>query len=201
MSGLLDDATLRFLMGCHREPASGARRSCHYQLNSPAAIGDSQVLPAASGLLAAPPLPLVVWLGPLPPRPGGAAQFAGLCRPRCRSAGHPHRELVSRHRRLDRGSVCRSGRHGISLHGRYYLRLIDQWPSIRQLIQDLDGENFVVDGREVTVATISPALEGDGITTVPTTFTQPGLLLRFAHLSLRPKPPSSPGNRPDNRRL
>ena len=60
-------------------------------------------------------------------------------------------------------------------------------PSIRQLIQDLDGETFVVDGQERIVSTIMEAEAGDGITTIPTTFTQPGLLHRFLHLGARPE--------------
>ena len=189
VSGLLDDATLRFLMDAIDNAATEGAEVAIVQLNSPAAIGELEVLEAASGLLASPPLPLVMWLGPAPATAGGgAAQLLA-------SADHV---AAAPGTRIENWSPAIAGTTGDlvppsdGFESPYTVTatsdLIDRVaPSIRQLIQDLDGETFVVGGREATISTITAAEDGDGVTTVPTTFTQPGLLLRFAHLSLRPE--------------
>ena len=189
VSGLLDDATLRFLMDAIDNAAAKGAEVAIVQLNSPAAIGELKVLEAASGLLASPPLPLVMWLGPAPATAGGgAAQLLA-------SAAHV---AAAPGTRIENWSPAIAGSVGdlvpppSGVEFPYTVAatsdLIDRVaPSIRQLIQDLDGETFTVGGRETTLSTITALEEGDGITNVPTTFTQPGLLLRFSHLSLRPE--------------
>lgn len=60
-------------------------------------------------------------------------------------------------------------------------------PTIRQLVQDLDGVS-VRDGDPPlsTITDVVPTGE-EGVTTVPVTFTQPGLWHRFLHLGASPE--------------
>lgn len=60
-------------------------------------------------------------------------------------------------------------------------------PSIRQLVQDLDGVSLRPgDPPLATITTEVPSGE-EGVTTVPVTFTQPGLWHRFLHLGASPE--------------
>ena len=106
-----------------------------------------------------------------------------------RRPGDPHRELGPAIAGTDDDSAAASRELELPYTVEDAIRTwsIGWRPSIRQLIQDLDGETFLVDGQERIVATIMEAEEGEGITTVPTTFTQPGLLHRFPHLGARPE--------------
>ena len=188
VGGLLDDSALRYLMKSISDAASEGAEIAIIQLNSPGAIGSIALLEETAGLLADPPLPLVVWVGPAPAVAGGGA--AQLLASGVEVAAAPGS-------RIENWAPAIAGTPGTLFPppvgvdlpltvGAEASVLVDRLaPSIRQLIQDLDGETLPVGGREVTVRTITGA-EG-GVTTVPTTFTQPGLLHRFLHLAMRPE--------------
>ena len=190
VGGLLDDATLRYLLEAVGDAASEGAQIAIVQLDSSAAVGDIDLLEQAALLLANPPLPIVVWLGPAPAVAGGGA--AQLLNSGVEVAAAPGT-------RIENWSPAIAGTtqdlfappEGLDLPWTVEaadMVLIDRIvPSVRQLIQDLDGEVFVVEGRRQVVSTIMEAESGDGITTIPTTFTQPGLLHRFLHLAARPE--------------
>ncbi|MEX0668049.1 MAG: hypothetical protein WD313_06955, partial [Acidimicrobiia bacterium] len=190
VGGLLDDATLRFLVTAIENAASGGIELAIIQLNSPGAIGSLEHLERAVDVLADPPLPLVVWLGPAPAvAGGGAAQLLGSG---VEVAAAPGTSIENWSPALA-GTTETLFPPPAGLEFPYTVNGVDSElvdrvaPSIRQLIQDLDGERFIVDGQERVVATIMEAEAGEGITTVPATFTQPGLLHRFLHLGARPE--------------
>lgn len=190
VGGLLDDATLRFLVTAIEDAASDSTEIAIVQLNSSGAIGSLDNLREAADILADPPLPVVVWLGPAPAIAGGGA--AQLLSSGVEVAAAPGT-------RIENWEPAIAGTtetmipppEGLELPYTVAATepdLVDRVaPSIRQLIQDLDGETFLVGGEERVVATITAAEEGEGITTVPATFTQPGLLHRFLHLGARPE--------------
>ena len=190
VDGYLDDANLRFLMAAIGQAAADGSEIAIVQLDSAAAIGSIELLEETSRLIASPPLPLVVWLGPAPAvAGGGAAQLLA-------SAGEV---AAAPGTRIENWAPAITGTdltllpppEGMAFPytiGSTPSALVDRIaPSIRQLIQDLDGSIFLVDGQEREVSTIMPAEGGDGITTIPTTFNQPGLLHRFLHLGARPE--------------
>jgi membrane-bound serine protease (ClpP class) len=190
VGGFLDDATLRYLMTAVAEAASEGAEIAIVQLNSSAAVGQVELLEQAATLLANPPVPIVVWLGPAPAvAGGGAAQLLGSGVEVAAAPGT----------RIENWSPAVAGTtqnlfpppEGAEFPWTIENAdsdLIDRVsPSVRQLIQDLDGEAFVVEGHERVVSTIMEAETGAGVTTIPTTFTQPGLLHRFLHLGARPE--------------
>jgi membrane-bound ClpP family serine protease len=190
VGGLLDDARLRFLIEAVESAAVQGREVAILQLNAPAVTGSLELLEQASRLLADPPLPLVAWLGPAPARVGGgAAQMYASALLRTAAPGttienwspavaggeidlaNPPSGLLSP-LRIDR-----------PVEG-----LVDRLaPSIRQLVQDLDGLTMTVHGEERLLTTITAVADGGGVTTVPTVFTQPGLWHRFVHLGASPE--------------
>jgi membrane-bound serine protease (ClpP class) len=190
VGGLLDDATLRFLVASIEEAAGNSSEIAIVQLNSPGVVGSLDSLEAASRILANPPLPLVVWLGPAPAIAGGGA--AQLLSTGVQVAAAPGTRIENWDPAIA-GTTATLFPAPVGLELPHTVEtldpdLVDQVaPSIRQLIQDLDGERFTVDGQERIVTTITPAESGDGITTVPAVFIQPGLLHRFLHLGARPE--------------
>lgn len=190
VGGLLDDATLRFLVDSIEEAAGTSSEIAIVQLNSPGAVGSLDALEEASRILADPPLPLVVWLGPAPAVAGGGA--AQLLTTGVEVAAAPGTRIENWEPAIA-GTTATLFPAPDVLELPHTVETVDPElvdrvaPSIRQLIQDLDGETFTVDGQERVVATITQAETGDGITTVPAVFTQPGLLHRFLHLGARPE--------------
>ena len=190
VGGLIDDATLRYLVTAIENAASDGNEIAIVQLNSPGAIGSFENLERAAGVLADPPLPVVVWLGPAPAVAGGGA--AQLLASGVEVAAAPGTSI-------ENWSPAISGTDTnlFPLPGGLELpytveagdpELVDRVaPTIRQLVQDLDGETFVVGGQERLVSTITEAEAGEGVTNIPVTFTQPGLLHRFLHLGARPE--------------
>ena len=190
VGGLLDDATLRFLVDSIEEAAGSSSEIAIVQLNSPGAVGSLDALEKASRILADPPLPLVVWLGPAPAVAGGGA--AQLLTTGVEVSAAPGTRIENWEPAIA-GTTATLFPAPDVLELPHTVETVDPElvdrvaPSIRQLIQDLDGETFTVDGQERVVATITQAETGDGITTVPAVFTQPGLLHRFLHLGARPE--------------
>jgi membrane-bound serine protease (ClpP class) len=190
VGGLLDDATLRYLVSAIERAAAEGNEIAIIQLDSPGAIGSFPNLERAASLLADPPLPVVVWLGPAPAVAGGGA--GQLLASGVEVAAAPGTTI-------ENWSPAVAGASGdlfpppAGLEFPYRVDTVDSElvdriaPSIRQLIQDLDGEVFIVQGQERVVATVMEAAGGEGVTTVPATFTQPGLLHRFLHLGARPE--------------
>jgi membrane-bound serine protease (ClpP class) len=190
VGGLLDEATLRFLVKSIEDAALDSSEIAIVQLNSPGAIGSLETLEKAARILASPPLPLVVWLGPAPAVAGGGA--AQLLSSGVEVAAAPGTRIENWEPAIAGAKATLfPPPDGLELPHTVAAvdpELVDRLaPSIRQLVQDLDGETFTVDGQERVVATITRAETGDGITTVPAVFTQPGLLHRFLHLGARPE--------------
>ena len=188
VAGILDDAALRYLADGIEEAAVLGRQLAIVQINSPAVVGDLDELLETAELIADPPLPLVVWLGPAPARVGGgAAQLFSLAplvaaapgtgvenwSPAVVGSGD---DLVDPPTGLGDSLLVESPVEG----------LIDLVvPSIRQLLQEVDGDEVVVRGEVRILETLEP-IEG-GVTNIPVSFRQPGLWSRFLRLSLTPE--------------
>jgi membrane-bound serine protease (ClpP class) len=190
VGGLLDDATVRFLVDSIEEAARNGSEIAIVQLNSPGAVARLGSLQEASRILSDPPLPLVVWLGPAPAVAGGGA--AQLLSTGVEVAAAPGTRIEHWEPAIaGTDATLFPAPDGLELPHTVETvdsHLVDRVaPSIRQLIQDLDGETFTVSGQERVVATITQAETGDGITTVPAVFIQPGLVHRFLHLGARPE--------------
>ena len=190
VGGLLDDATLRFLVAAIEGAASDNSEIAIVQLNSSGAIGSLEALGEAADILADPPLPLVIWLGPAPAVAGGGA--AQLLSSGVEVAAAPGTRIENWEPAIAATTASLvPPPDGLELP--YTVEtvvpeLVDRVaPTIRQLVQDLDGETFVVKGQERVVSTITEAEAGEGVTNIPVTFTQPGLLHRFLHLGARPE--------------
>ena len=158
VSGYLDDSTLRYVRDSITAAADAGRELLILQIDSRAVIGSEDELRATTDLVTDPPLPLVTWLGPAP-----AAATAGV------------------ERILGAAPVVATAPGTASSVSSDL-----ESPTLRQLVQELDGETI---GKFAPVRTITTDVPDDqeGVTHVPVTFTQPGLWHRFTHLGASPE--------------
>ncbi|MGQ0848026.1 MAG: NfeD family protein [Actinomycetota bacterium] len=194
VSGLLDDDTLRYLRVSIEDAAEAQREVAIVQLDSPGVVGTEESLASTIDLLADPPLPVVVWLGPAPARAGGGAAHLLAVAPI--RAGAPGAKVETWLPSIaDTNLALMPPPPGVDLpiliQGKVPGLVDVVVPSIRQLVQALDGFDVEVRGTERTLRTITDSIpEGvdeEGVTTIPVTFTQPGLWHRILHLAARPE--------------
>ena len=188
VEGILDDSGLRYLADAVEEAAGEGRQLAIVQINSPAVVGSLEELGHLADLMSDPPLPLVVWLGPAPARVGGgAAQLFALAPIR---AAAPNTEINNWSPAVvgestDLIAPLPEVAGGVTVDAPI-VGLVDMVvPSIRQLLQELDGMEVIVRGESRPLETIE-SIEG-GITTIPVSFHQPGLWDRFLHLAATPE--------------
>jgi membrane-bound ClpP family serine protease len=188
VSGIIDSALLSFLTGSVERAAANGREVAIIQINAPAVTATRAELEAAAAVLADPPLPVVAWLGPAPARAGGgAAQLLTFVPLRFAAPGSY----------LQHWSPAIAGATGdlvtrpAAITERFEVTapvpdVVDELvPSIRQLVQEIDGRAVIVRGGERTLHTITTT--DGGVTTIPVSFRKPGFLHRFTHLAAGPE--------------
>ena len=130
------------------------------QFDAEAVVGSEEQMAVTVELLSQPPLPLLAWLSP-----GDAVARGGV--ERLVDAA----PVVAAQPGTDRGGV----------------EVDIEAPSIRQLVQSLDGQSIRPGDEPLSTLTSDVPDSEEGVTTVPVTFTQPGLWHRFTHLGARPE--------------
>lgn len=190
VSGPLDGSALDFMADSIIGAADRDQALLVFEIDSPAAL-DREKLSTVADLIANPPLPVAVWVGPAPAAAlGGAAQ---LVLGSSQSAIAPGSEigLVTPTVAGDRsappvideallggfGDRVEAERSGLELQ-----------PTIRQYLQELDGRVFPTRDGAVAVTTIREfTQDGEtGVTVLPVTFIKPGLVDRFFRLGVTP---------------
>jgi membrane-bound serine protease (ClpP class) len=155
------------------------------QVNSPAVL-DAVEFEVLQATVANPPLPVAVWLGPSPAvAHGGAALIVTEAGERAVAPGSKIGLIAPVVLGAD-GVWVGSGdpilwEASLPAESTEYA----QQPSIRQYLQDLDGETFQTGDGPVTIATVEPFEEG--VTLKPVIFREPGLGVRFFRLATTPE--------------
>jgi membrane-bound serine protease (ClpP class) len=179
VSGPLDASALEFMSDSIVLAAERGQVLAVLQINSRAVLDG----PAFADLLQTvenPPLPLAVWVGPAPAVAGGGAVLIAM---------------MAEHAAISPGSsfglvapvIVGEAGDELALDGAIPAEEtgLDLQPSIRQYLQDLNGETFQTAKGPVTIETIEPFEEG--VTLKPVTFLQPGLGVRFFRLAATPE--------------
>jgi len=163
VSGPLDVSALEFIKTSIESAAANGQELAVLQINSPAVL-DSDALRALIETVQDPPLPVAIWVGPAPATALGSVS-----------------QLVeaSQHRAISPFSTY--GPEAIPARETG----LDLQPTIRQYLQDLDGETFETTAGPVVVETLKPFENGVTLKTV--TFRQPGLGTRFFRLAVIPE--------------
>lgn len=178
VSGPLDRSALEFVSNSIEEAADVGQELAVVQLNSKAVL-DGEAFDRLAGLVATPPLPVAVWVGPSPAYVYGAAaelpELAshGAIAPPDSELGHFEPAILGE----DGGrsdEVIPADETGLNLQ-----------PTIRQYLQELDGATFRTANGPVEVSTLREF--GDGVTAETPTFRNPDLLTRFFRLAVMPE--------------
>ena len=177
VSGPLDASALDFMRTSIDRAAANGQVLAVLQINSRAVL-DSEPLETLEATLEDPPMPVAIWVGPAPAvANGGAARLVWESEQKAMSPGSQlglFDPTVAGGQPVGIGHPLTAEESGLDLH-----------PSIRQYLQDLDGETFVTTDGPVTVETLKPF--DDGVTLKPVTFRQPGLGTRFWRLAATPE--------------
>jgi membrane-bound ClpP family serine protease len=177
VSGPLDASALDFISDSIEHGAAIGQELSVIQINSRAVL-DVDAFDRLSALVASPPLPVAVWVGPAPAAAYGAA--ATLPELASQSAIAPLAEIghfdpailgVDSGRSEEVAPAAETG--------------LDLQPGIRQYLQALDGVTFQTADGPVSVSTIQEL--DDGVTTKTPTFRKPGIATRFFRLAVTPE--------------
>ncbi|MGH8913838.1 MAG: NfeD family protein [Acidimicrobiia bacterium] len=185
VSGPLDASALQFMSSSIGLAAGAGQVLAVLQIDSRAVL-HGEALQELLAVLEAPPLPVAVWVGPAPAVAyGGVAQIVLASEHRAISpgsrigflvpvvAGSDQTPMVVQDPALEAASIPAEDTG------------LDLQPTIRQYLQDLNGETFTTSAGPVTVETIRPF--EDGFTLKTPTFRQPGLGARFFRLAATPE--------------
>lgn len=178
VSGPLDRFALEFIADSIEQGAEIGQDLAIVQLNSKAVL-DGEAFDGVADLIARPPLPVAVWVGPDPAYAYGAA--AELPELASRAAIAPGSSELGRAQpailgedRARSDETVPAAETGLDLQ-----------PALRQYLQDLDGATFQTADGPVEVSTITD-IEG-GVTVKTTTLHKPGLATRFFRLAVTPE--------------
>ncbi|MFQ5522667.1 MAG: NfeD family protein [Acidimicrobiia bacterium] len=180
VSGPLDASALEFMAESIEAAAASGQELAVLQVNSRAVL-DEEGYERLRQLVANPPLPLAVWVGPSP-----ALAYGGLAvlvnEAEVAAIAPPGSEIgLSRPEVL--GVDPEPAEPGEILTAE--ATSLDLQPSLRQYLQALDGRTFSTANGPVTVSTLQEF--GDGVTLKEVTFRKPGLGTRFFRLAVNPE--------------
>jgi membrane-bound ClpP family serine protease len=176
VSGPLDASALEFMNQSILDAAERGQVLAVLQIDSPAVL-DGESLTRLEETLDSPPLPVAAWVGPGPAVAGGGIG-----------------ELVwqMEHSGVTAGATLANPPTVVGVADDVYGHGLTAeesglpiQPSIRQYLQDLDGETFTTASGPVTVETLKPF--EDGVTLKTVTFRQPDIGTRFWRLAATPE--------------
>ncbi|HEY7584227.1 MAG TPA: hypothetical protein VIB78_11515, partial [Acidimicrobiia bacterium] len=190
VGGVLDARSIRYVSQTIESAAAEGREVLIIQLSSRGVVAPSDQLEELAKLVADPPLPLVFWVGPQPSLAyGGALQLLSLAPLRTAAPGtelgHWSPSVAGDPAAPDPGGSSPVGDETVVVSAPIPGLVDELAPTVRQLIQSLDGHEFTIDGKTRTVQTMTPVEAG--ITTVDTRFVSEPIGDRILHLSTKPE--------------
>jgi membrane-bound serine protease (ClpP class) len=181
VSGPLDGRALRFMADSIERAADRGQEMALLQVNSRAVL-DGAAYDRLLALVADPPLPVAVWVGPAPAYAFGAA--VQLVETASHAAiapgswwGKVDPLILGESRQVIPGPLG-------EMRGEQWAGM-EQQPAHWQLLLALDGREFHTSGGPVTVSTQVPAVDGFALKTV--TFIKPDIADRFFRLAVLPE--------------
>ncbi len=183
VSGPLDELALTFMVDSINSAASNGQELLVLQVNSRAVL-DGNLYESLADLVANPPLPVAVWLGPQPASAFGG--MADIVRKAPVTAGAPGTQIGKVIPTIAGEPGPAASADDVVLFEETGLPL---QPSIRQYLQDLDGTTMPTASGQVVVETLRPFESGgvEGVTLKTVTFRKPPLTTRFFRLAATPE--------------
>ncbi len=179
VSGPLDASALQFMADSIESAAENGQVMAVLQVNSPAVL-DRDSWSALMEIVESPPLPLAIWVGPAPAVAYGGAGHLVLAAEKWALSPGSEVSIVSPVIAGEEDSPMVIG-HPVTASDSG----LDLQPSIRQYLQDLNGQTFQTADGPVVVETVKPF--EDGVTLKTVTFREPGLGTKFFRLAVTPE--------------
>lgn len=195
LSGPIDGRLVAFAVSAIQDAAErGTVEVVVLSVDSPGAVAPVDEFDDLVELVEDPPLPVVAWIGPAPTAAGGGALQLAAAAPLTAAASgvelatwSPVRagsddagDLVAPPSGFEEGTVVEAPGPVVDL----------VQPSIRQLIQDLDGMQVETAGGPVTLSTVEAFTDEDGtegVTVIETVIRQPGWWNGLLGLAVEPE--------------
>ena len=179
VSGPLDNAAADFIVDSVHRAADSGQGLALILINSPAFVGEPERLTELASLVAEPPIPVALWVGPAPAKAfGGIAQLVAIAPERSVAPG----SLVGRVLPTIAGDEESMELPGFT---ESVIADVEDQPSLRQYLQALDGRVLPTSSGPVEVSTLRPL--DDGVTLVDVTFHKPDPLTRALRLAITPE--------------
>lgn len=194
VSGPLDDQVVAFAIDTIREAAERDSEAVIIQLDSPGVVADRDRYEELVALVADPPLPLAVWVGPAPAVAYGGAADLVVSAPLRMAAPGARIGLAEPTIAADPGDTetrvpLALTESFLEVEGPVHEVVDVVSPAIRQLIQDLDGVAVQVGGEPRELSTLT-TVEVDGrseVSTIEVVFHEPGYWAAFLRLGVTPE--------------
>lgn len=186
ISGPLDNQAVAFVTDTLLELAERDSEAVLIQLDSPGAVADEEEWRGLMDLMAAPPVPVVAWIGPAPAVAYGGALALALSAQATVAApgveiGYAQPVFIGRDD--DEGNPSTSLADSVVTVNDPVEGVIDDVsPSIQQVIAAIDGLSAEVDGQLRELSTAGFADSGGEIV-----FHKPGYWARFLRLAVTPE--------------
>lgn len=187
VSGPLDASALQFMTTSIERAAENGQALAVLQINSPAVL-DGDGMNDVIAIVQDPPLPVAIWVGPAPAVAYGGVVLVVAAGDH--AAVTPGSEMGILSPAIAGGDDLGAVDTDLDLRD-FDVAVpaeetgLDLQPTIRQYLQDLDGETFMTDDGPVEVETLRPFQ--DGVTLKPVTFRQPEVGTRFFRLAATPE--------------
>jgi membrane-bound serine protease (ClpP class) len=183
VSGPLDGLALDFITDSVELAASTGQELAVVQVSSKAVL-DGEAFDRLWMVMADPPLPVAIWIGPAPAVAYGGA---GVLTYSVNSVGEA---AISPGSEIGKPNPVVLGEGRAEVVGPAEVLTaeesgLDLQPTIRQYLQNLNGKTFETAAGPVEVTTIVDY--EDGVTLKPVTFRKPGLITRFFRLAVTPE--------------
>lgn len=198
VAGIIDDRLAGFVQtAIEAAGGSGTVEVVVLQLDSPGVVASPGVFAGLMDMVADPPLPLAVWVGPEPAVAfGGAAQLLAAAPLRAVAPGSSIGYAAPTFAGTEELSTVVPVPDPLASEAveveAPIVGIVDLvQPSLRQLIiLDIDGRSFSVEAKEVRPSTVVPFGGEDGeegVTNLPTVIRQPGAWDQLLRLATRPE--------------
>ncbi len=187
LSGILDERMLAFAMdSIERAAARGDTEVVVLQVDSPGVVGSEETLFELVELVARPPLPVVVWIGPAPAKAYGGAGVIALAASVAFAA--PGSEIGLLAPSVAGGNTFVGDAHllheAVDVASVPQLLVSTQTAAPRQVAQLLDGQRVTFQDGERVLSTL---VAHEGGVTVSTVIRGPGWWDRFLRLASTPE--------------
>jgi membrane-bound serine protease (ClpP class) len=199
ISGALDQRIIEFAIESIEAASAGGVEVVVLQIDSPGVIDGEEQLQDLIALVAAPPVPVVTWIGPSPAVAyGGAGQLVLASR---HAFAAPDSEIgylaptVAGIAPIESPLLIEAPSSNLvdgvlPVEEVEAIEVSDRTAAPRQLAQALHERSLTTDGGPVTVQTVAPFTAPDGsegVSVIPTTIREPNLWDQFLRLAASPE--------------